>query len=248
MQFEEKIKYHIDKSEYDIDSHIYFYLLMKGCALCRKESIIYLQGLFFWPVCCPSFRPVYFPFFRFTWESWRRIPGRGRFFFGLKVYASPLVKTVFFITGLSTVFFSLGFGTGFFSHIFYHPYTPYVMGGIVILLGLHQMELININFLQRQKKIELDGKRQGGILGAFLLGLTFSFGWTPCVGPVLGAVLAVVASENGSALYGGLLMAVYAAGMAVPFLILAVASSWLLKYSSHVKRHMVLLKKRLAAC
>ena len=76
------------------------------------------------------------------------------------------------------------------------------------------MELININFLQRQKKIELDGKRQGGILGAFLLGLTFSFGWTPCVGPVLGAVLAVVASENGSALYGGLLMAVYAAGMA----------------------------------
>lgn len=117
------------------------------------------------------------------------------------------------------------------------------MGGIVILLGLHQMELININFLQRQKKIELDGKRQGGILGAFLLGLTFSFGWTPCVGPVLGAVLAVVASENGSALYGGLLMAVYAAGMAVPFLILAVASSWLLKYSSHVKRHMVLLKK-----
>lgn len=121
------------------------------------------------------------------------------------------------------------------------------MGGIVILLGLHQMELININFLQRQKKIELDGKRQGGILGAFLLGLTFSFGWTPCVGPVLGAVLAVVASENGSALYGGLLMAVYAAGMAVPFLILAVASSWLLKYSSHVKRHMVLLK-RLAAC
>ena len=121
--------------------------------------------------------------------------------------------------------------------------AEYVLGGIVILLGLHQMELININFLQRQKKIELDGKRQGGILGAFLLGLTFSFGWTPCVGPVLGAVLAVVASENGSALYGGLLMAVYAAGMAVPFLILAVASSWLLKYSSHVKRHMVLLKK-----
>ena len=53
----------------------------------------------------------------------------------------------------------------------------------------------------------------------------------------------MVASENGSALYGGLLMAVYAAGMAVPFLILAVTSSWLLKYSSHVKRHMVLLKK-----
>ena len=190
------------------------------------------------------FSPCVFPLLPVYLGKLAEDPGTRSFsFFGLKVYVSPLVKTVCFITGLSTVFFSLGFGTGFFSHIFYHPYTPYVMGGIVILLGLHQMELININFFQRQKKIELDGKRQGGILGAFLLGLTFSFGWTPCVGPVLGAVLAVVASENGSALYGGLLMAVYAAGMAVPFLILAVASSWLLKYSSHVKRHMVLLKK-----
>lgn len=190
------------------------------------------------------FSPCVFPLLPVYLGKLAEDPGtRSLSLFGLKVYVSPLVKTVFFIAGLSTVFFSLGFGTGFFSHIFYHPYTPYVMGGIVILLGLHQMELININFLQRQKKIELDGKRQGGILGAFLLGLTFSFGWTPCVGPVLGAVLAVVASENGSALYGGLLMAVYAAGMAVPFLILAVASSWLLKYSSYVKRHMVLLKK-----
>ena len=160
------------------------------------------------------FSPCVFPLLPVYLGKLAEDPGTRSFsFFGLKVYVSPLVKTVFFITGLSTVFFSLGFGTGFFSHIFYHPYTPYVMGGIVILLGLHQM------------------------------GLTFSFGWTPCVGPVLGAVLAVVASENGSALYGGLLMAVYAAGMAVPFLILAVASSWLLKYSSHVKRHMVLLKK-----
>ena len=149
------------------------------------------------------FSPCVFPLLPVYLGKLAEDPGTRSFsFFGLKVYVSPLVKTVCFITGLSTVFFSLGFGTGFFSHIFYHPYTPYVMGGIVILLGLHQMELININFLQRQKKIELDGKRQGGILGAFLLGLTFSFGWTPCVGPVLGAVLAVVASENGSALYG----------------------------------------------
>ena len=126
------------------------------------------------------FSPCVFPLLPVYLGKLAEDPGTRSFsFFGLKVYVSPLVKTVFFITGLSTVFFSLGFGTGFFSHIFYHPYTPYVMGGIVILLGLHQMELININFLQRQKKIELDGKRQGGILGAFLLGLTFSFGWTP---------------------------------------------------------------------
>ena len=116
------------------------------------------------------FSPCVFPLLPVYLGKLAEDPGTRSFsFFGLKVYVSPLVKTVCFITGLSTVFFSLGFGTGFFSHIFYHPYTPYVMGGIVILLGLHQMELININFLQRQKKIELDGKRQGGILGACLM-------------------------------------------------------------------------------
>ena len=89
------------------------------------------------------FSPCVFPLLPVYLGKLAEDPGTRSFsFFGLKVYVSPLVKTVFFITGLSTVFFSLGFGTGFFSHIFYHPYTPYVMGGIVILLGLHQMEQI----------------------------------------------------------------------------------------------------------
>ena len=190
------------------------------------------------------FSPCVFPLLPVYLGKLAEDPGTRSFsFFGLKVYVSPLVKTVFFITGLSTVFFSLGFGTGFFSHIFYHPYTPYVMGGIVILLGLHQMELININFLQRQKKIELDGKRQGGILGAFLLGLTVSFGWTPCVGPVLSSVLALAASGGDGALQGGLLMLVYTLGLALPFLAMALASGWVLQRFAKLKPYMGTLKK-----
>lgn len=210
----------------------------------QEEINIWFAGAVFLAGVLSFFSPCVFPLLPVYLGKLAEDPGgRSVSFFGFTIYAAPLVKTVLFIAGLSTVFFSLGFGTGLFSHIFYHPYTPYIMGGIVILLGLHQTELININFLQRQKTIELERKNQGGLLGAFLLGLTFSFGWTPCVGPVLGSVLAVVASENGSALYGGFLMAVYAAGMAIPFLILAMASSWLLKYSGYVKRHMILLKK-----
>ena len=165
-------------------------------------------------------------------------------FMGKDISWYGLAKTLCFIAGLSTVFLVLGYGAGALGQVLYAPWFRYVLGGIVILLGIHQMGIINIQQLQKQKSIQLKkNSKRSDFLNAFLLGITFSFGWTPCVGPVLGAVLAVVASENGSALYGGLLMAVYAAGMAVPFLILAVASSWLLKYSSHVKRHMVLLKK-----
>lgn len=164
-------------------------------------------------------------------------------FSGVKIYLYPIIKTLFFIAGLSTVFFSLGFGTGFFGSVFYHPYTPYIMGMVVILLGLHQMELINIHFLQQEKKVDFNSREKGGVLGAFLLGLSFSFGWTPCVGPVLGSVLAFIASENSTALYGGFLMIIYTAGMAVPFLLLAAASSWLMKYFVHVKKHMLLIKR-----
>ena len=84
---------------------------------------------------------------------------------------------------------------------------------------------------------------QKGYGEAFLLGLTFSFGWTPCVGPVLGSVLAIAVSGEHSAWYGGFLTAVYTLGMALPFLVLALASSWALKYMNRVKKHMIFLKK-----
>lgn len=82
-----------------------------------------------------------------------------------------------------------------------------------------------------------------GILSSFLLGLTFSFGWTPCVGPVLASVLAIAATQNGSAIYGLILTGVYALGMAVPFMIITLAASWCMNYFTSIKKHMVLLKK-----
>lgn len=75
-------------------------------------------------------------------------------------------------------------------------------GIIVIILGLHQTGILKFNFLEKNKSVNLDLIGKNSSLQAFLLGLTFSLGWTPCVGPILASVL-TLAGEKGSAVYGG---------------------------------------------
>ena len=161
----------------------------------------------------------------------------------ITIHPNAIVKTLLFILGISTVFFILGFGVGALSGILYSPYTNYIMGFIVIILGLHQMEIINIHILQRHKAITLKKNKRKGFIQAFLLGLTFSFGWTPCIGPVLSSILAVVASNSVTAIYGGLLMLVYAFGLAIPFLLMALASTIVMNHFQKVKKRMMLIKR-----
>ena len=86
-------------------------------------------------------------------------------------------------------------------------------------------------------------EKRNEFFNAFLIGVTFSFGWTPCVGPVLSSVLAIAASGGDGALQGALLMLVYTLGLALPFLLLALASSWVLQHFAKLKPHMGTLKK-----
>ena len=128
--------------------------------------------------------------------------------------------------------------------VLYAPWFRYLLGGIVILLGIHQMGLINLQQLQKQKSIQLKkDEKRNEFFNAFLIGVTFSFGWTPCVGPVLSSVLAIAASGGDGALQGALLMLVYTLGLALPFLVLALASSWVLQHFAKLKPHMGTLKK-----
>ena len=164
--------------------------------------------------------------------------------FGRELAWQGMVRTLFFIAGISTVFFLLGFGAGFLGTIIYSSTFRYVMGGLIILLGLHQMELINIRQLQIQKSLTFKKNGQKHhFWSAFLLGITFSFGWTPCVGPVLSSVLAIAASGGNGALQGGLLMLVYTLGLALPFLAMALASGWVVQRFSKLKPYMGTLKK-----
>ena len=126
----------------------------------------------------------------------------------------------------------------------YTNWFRYLMGVLIIILGLHQMEVFHFHFLEKQKTMDFGANKQKNeLFSAFLLGLGFSFGWTPCIGPVLGSVLALAASDGQDALMGAIYLLVYTLGMALPFLLLALASSLVLPYFNRLKPHLLLLKK-----
>ena len=117
------------------------------------------------------------------------------------ISVTSLLRTLAFIAGISFIFILLGYGAGFLGDLLYASWFQYLTGAIIILLGLHQMEILHFKGLYKEKRLQLQGQGQNGkgYSQAFLLGLTFSFAWTPCVGPVLGSVLALAASGGSGA-------------------------------------------------
>jgi len=148
--------------------------------------------------------------------------------FSFKIYLKPIIRTLLFVAGLSTVFILLGFGAGAFGSFINSKYLFLLMGVIIIFLGLHQMEIINFSFMQRQKKITLTKNQYQNYLGAYFLGLTFSFGWSPCIGPILSTILAITLTGN-QAFLGAGLMSVYALGLTIPFIVISLLSTALIK-------------------
>ncbi|HGR1690033.1 TPA: thiol-disulfide oxidoreductase-associated membrane protein CcdA2 [Streptococcus pneumoniae] len=161
------------------------------------------------------------------------------------ISVTSLLRTLAFIAGISFIFILLGYGAGFLGDLLYASWFQYLTGAIIILLGLHQMEILHFKGLYKEKRIQLQGQGQNGkgYSQAFLLGLTFSFAWTPCVGPVLGSVLALAASGGSGAWQGAGLMLVYTLGLALPFLLLALTSSYVLKHFRKLHPYLGILKK-----
>ncbi|HEW6396661.1 TPA: thiol-disulfide oxidoreductase-associated membrane protein CcdA2 [Streptococcus pneumoniae] len=161
------------------------------------------------------------------------------------ISVTSLLRTLVFIAGISFIFILLGYGAGFLGDLLYASWFQYLTGAIIILLGLHQMEILHFKGLYKEKRLQLQGQGQNGkgYSQAFLLGLTFSFAWTPCVGPVLGSVLALAASGGSGAWQGAGLMLVYTLGLALPFLLLALTSSYILKHFRKLHPYLGILKK-----
>lgn len=151
------------------------------------------------------------------------------------------IKAVLFVSGLSTSFILLGFGAGALGKLIYSRWFLMVCGLIVIILGVYQTGLFQVGILAREKKLKLRRSGTSDFIGAYLLGFTFSFGWTPCVGPVLAAVLGLSASK-GSAAYGGFLMLIYSLGLIIPFLMVAIFSDFLLTRIKVLYQHMKIIK------
>lgn len=153
------------------------------------------------------------------------------------------VSALFFVMGLSTVFLLLGFTASAFGAFVLQNqvYFNYGAGILVIVFGLHFLGIITIPFLNREARIDA-GDQGGSAFGAYLLGLAFAFGWTPCIGPQLGAILSMAASEASLA-RGTLLLAVYAAGLGIPFLLVAAFFPRMTGLMGWMKRHMKAIER-----
>jgi cytochrome c-type biogenesis protein len=157
----------------------------------------------------------------------------------------PVLPAAFFVLGLSTVFLILGFTASAFGRFFLTNQDVFVKisGIVVIIFGLHFLGVFRISILDREARLDA-GDRGGSAFGAYVLGLAFAFGWTPCIGPQLGAILSLAASEA-SVARGTTLLAVYAAGLGIPFLLVAIFMPTSL--IARLKRNMGLIEKIMGA-
>lgn len=157
---------------------------------------------------------------------------------------SPLLKnTILFVLGVSTTFFILGTSINAISQFFTkNKETMNLIGGIIIMImGLLYSGYLNLPFLQKGKRLNVD-TRQMKPWTAYLLGFSFSFGWSPCVGPMLASVL-IIASNSKSVLAGNLLILVYTIGFTLPFILIAIFYDKLFKYVDKIKLHMSTIQK-----
>jgi len=153
------------------------------------------------------------------------------------VKRDTIVASLLFVAGFSTVFVALGAGASVIGAVLraYSDVLGTVAGIAIIVMGLHFLGLTRIDFLMREKRAEM--ARPVGLWGAYAMGLAFAFGWTPCIGPILAAILAVAASEATIAKGAGLL-AVYSLGLGIPFVIAALAvepfAAFLARFRAHL--------------
>ncbi|PHQ96757.1 MAG: cytochrome C biogenesis protein [Marinosulfonomonas sp.] len=154
-----------------------------------------------------------------------------------------IVPAIFFVLGLSTVFMILGFTASIFGMFFlqYQDILAKGSGIVVIIFGLHFLGVFRIKFLDRDVRMDA-GDRGGSAFGAYVLGLAFAFGWTPCIGPQLGAILSLAASEA-SVVRGTTLLGIYAAGLGIPFLLAAIFIQRSIKLMNRLKPHMAKIEK-----
>jgi cytochrome c-type biogenesis protein len=154
-----------------------------------------------------------------------------------RVKRETLLAAALFVAGFSTVFVALGAGASVIGSVlrFYSHELSIVAGIAIIVMGLHFLGLTRIGFLYRQARLEV--AKPVGLWGAYVMGLAFAFGWTPCIGPILATILAVAAAES-TVTKGAGLLAVYSLGLGVPFMIAALAvepfAAFLARFRAHL--------------
>lgn len=154
-----------------------------------------------------------------------------------KFNARAIFHTLFFLIGFSLIYIALGFGTSFFGGVFieYGNLIRQVGAILIVVFGLVITGVLKFDFLMKDRKVSFKN-RPAGFFGSILIGMAFAAGWTPCNGPIIGAIFAMSATEPNDAL---VLMIVYCLGFGVPFFVLSFFVSktrWMLKYSNTIMK------------
>lgn len=159
------------------------------------------------------------------------------------VYKTVVMSSVAFVLGFTTVFVILGATATAAGQLLAAnlPLLAKIAGAVIIIAGLHFLGVIHLPILHREARYHADS-RPAGLIGAYVIGLAFAFGWTPCIGPVLGAILAVAAGE-GSVRQGISLLFVYSLGLGIPFVIAAIAIRPFLSTMQRFKKHLGTVEK-----
>jgi cytochrome c-type biogenesis protein len=203
--------------------------------------LVFLEGILsFFSPCVIPLLPVYMSYLA---GNAKQVESDGSVSYKRK---KVFLHTLFFVLGISFSFFILGMSFSALGNFFNTNKLLFTrIGGILIVgLGLVQLGFLDFKFLQKERKVHLKlGDKKVNPFIAFIMGFTFSFAWTPCVGPVLSSVL-IMASSAQSAIYGNLLVLLYALGFVIPFLLLGLFTSQLLNF---LKKNQKLLKYTIKA-
>ncbi len=153
-----------------------------------------------------------------------------------------MLSALLFVLGFSTVFIALGASASVIGGLIraWSAQLSILAGIVIIVMGLHFLGLTRIGFLMREGRLSIP--KPVGLGGAYVMGLAFAFGWTPCIGPILAAILSVAASEA-TVTKGAGLLAVYSAGLGIPFLLAAFMIERFSSLLARLKRHLASVER-----
>jgi cytochrome c-type biogenesis protein len=160
-----------------------------------------------------------------------------------RVTARVMLAALLFVLGFTTVFVALGATASLFGQLVREHLTllSQIAGIVIIVMGLHFLGVFRIGLLNREARYHHETK-PAGLIGAYVVGLAFAFGWTPCIGPVLATILSLAATEE-NVTQGAVLLAVYSLGLGVPFLAAAAGTRAFLGFMQRFRRHLGLVEK-----
>jgi len=193
--------------------------------------VSYIAGLLsFLSPCVLPLVPIYF--FYITGISAKELKEKE---LTSKERVKIFINSALFIAGFASVFILIGAASAkLIGNIFAYKWVNIVLALVIIIFGINVAGFIKFNFLQYEKRLNLQNA------GAFLLGFSFAFGWTPCIGPIFGTIIGMAVTEPAKALS---MMVLYTVGLATPFMLMALFTVWSMKLIEKMKKYMGVIEK-----